>query len=146
MKNIKLLILILCLLLTTNANAQVGKSILVEVSAQWYPATIAEEKENLGVKAYKVTYTASGGQEWVAPNRVLLDINASKPTVGETKKLPENLAVGATVNIEYNGGWYPGKLGEIGALAGTPIYKVTYTQSGLSEYVAANQLKVAPWR
>lgn len=144
MRHFKLAILVVCtLMIVPKLDAQAGKEILVELNNQWYPATIAEEKENLGVKAYRVTYSGSGGQEWVAPNRVLLDTKASKPIVGETKKLPATISPGAAIRIEYNGGWYPGKLGEVSALAGTPIYKVTYEQSGLIEWVAENRLKAA---
>lgn len=131
------------LVLATTAFAEAAKEVLVELAGQWYPATIAEEKESLGVKAYRIVYTGSGGQEWIAPNRILLDKTATKPTVGQTGGLPAAAKVGDSVSVEYNGGWYPGKLDEITALAGTPIYKITYAQSGLVEYVAGNRIKAA---
>lgn len=133
----------LLFLLASTAFAEAAKEALVELAGQWYPATVAEEKENLGVKAYRIVYTASGGQEWVAPNRILFDKNATKPTVGQTGGLPSTMTAGAAVSVEYNGGWYPAKLDEITSLAGTPIYKITYTQSGLVEYVAGNRIKSA---
>lgn len=141
MKPRLLLALISSLLVVSSALAAGPKEVLVEFNGEWYPASVEEEGESLGVKTYRVKYQSSGGLEWVAPNRVLLDKSAAKGVVGESKDAPE-VGAGKDVSIEYNGGWYPGKVLETGSLFGTTIYKVSYAQSGLQEWIAPNRIKL----
>ncbi len=117
-----------------------GDAIQVEYNNAWYPGTIEEIKPYLGANHFRVKYTQSGQDEWVAPNRVARRDDPKPPPVGATTDAA-SLAVGQEVSVEYDGQWYPASLRSVNQVFGVNAYEIKFTQSGIAAWVAPNRIR-----